>query len=550
MTTITIPSGTQVPATPLLDFDEKYSKPIEVASQLDLQPKTLSTSIYKYKRLNQINGGSKLSISSSASESVFNLPAECWNISRGFLTFYAAVPATAGRYNVLHTDVIPMDSISLTTSSGEVLAKLDNLPAFSKTVRFAMTPKKEFLSRGRAVMGDAAASIPDAYRDAFHYSHQCQPTDVMNINLGDLTNAATGTPKYIRHSGAVNTGSDNSSVLTYASVAGIAALAVADPPTQANVIAIRGALANVNAAAAAATVTLNSASYAEGHTHQGQVPQSIATAAVVNHVNVMKYKIDLKSFHGTLLALDKTMYFGGEILQLRINWSPKAQWGFVTDIDLTNVAELADFDINDYALFLPQDINQETATQLKTEVMTKGLKTLIPYTNSSNASSNAAGSFTVASQYTPNQGIALKRVFTVPVHNTNARQYAANCENVAAVKWSDVQSSLDAKPIQDLRIGVANGMAWQFLEPYFKESALLNEREYLIRAFWCDVFGSAGTSDQWDEDDTKESGLSLAGTTKQYEVNFTTVPAALKFYQYSTFVRNLTIAPTGISWSK
>ena len=46
-------------------------------------------------------------------------------------------------------------------------------------------------------------------------------------------------------------------------------------------------------------------------------------------------------------------------------------------------------------------------------------------------------------------GLKLKRVITAPINATNSLNKTADIYNITGVKWTDIQSSWNAKPIQD-----------------------------------------------------------------------------------------------------
>ena len=468
-----------------------------LASQLNLVPKSYSAPVYKLRRFTQVSGGTSMTLSTSNTLSQFNIPGDSvWNLSRSYLSLdvVSAGNATANFGNTFFSDNFPIDSIQLQTSSGQVLANIQNAQVYSKTARFLCTDSDEYSSRGSS-FGDTVLGT------AFPVSinQGCQPA---------------------RQQGA---------------------------QTTLNLLPSRpmaGYLTN------AGIVNVVPANQASGVDDIVNLPQRVISGAFTGNAGTgalaVRYKVSLGAFVGTILSLDKDLYFG-QNLQLVIYWKPIANWGFASDNALAATAALAIPVISNYFLYMSQDVNQENVDSIKSQVNSGGLALLVPYTNCSQLSTAGAGTYTISTPLTPGMGVALKRVLTAPITSTNTLATTANLDNVNGVKWTQIQSTLDGKPIQDFPLLPANSDVWNYMYPILKNTpAGITMRNFEICNFFVDNFSDCDDGAKFRENDCYESGLSV-DIQKTYEVQVVGA-VALTLMQYQTWVRKLIIQPNSISW--
>jgi hypothetical protein len=82
---------------------------------------------YIQNKIFQQTGGQSVTIGTSATESIFELPPKCLNINRSSISFEATMPMVNGAYPFLYTDVIaPIRQIQLYTRGGTYLINTDN----------------------------------------------------------------------------------------------------------------------------------------------------------------------------------------------------------------------------------------------------------------------------------------------------------------------------------------------------------------------------------------------------------------------------------------
>jgi hypothetical protein len=104
---------------------------------------------------------------------------------------------------------------------------------------------------------------------------------------------------------------------------------------------------------------------------------------------VLRYQIEFSNFTECLLGMDRDLYFGGEIMYLRIIWdsASKIGWwsssgaGAATDPTLAPTG-MVSVGLADLVLYVPIEQNPVIENTLKQKIMSDGLNVLIPYVNS------------------------------------------------------------------------------------------------------------------------------------------------------------------------
>jgi len=485
----------------------------ESVDQLNLVPVELKAPVYKQRRFVQSSGGTSMTLSGSTTLSQFWIPASCWNLSKGFITMDClwAVGANPS-INTVFTDCLPIDSIQLATASGQVLANIQNCQVYTKVSQAVSTNMDDYLTRA-PVYGDTAMGT------AFPISQ------ITGLNPAGLQLNAAAVLNRVTAQLALSRPTD-ASIIDVVAGGDVADVASATPSNQAS-----GSDVNVRGA-----------------------PQSLISGALEAGGNesllTVRYKIPLKAILGTILAMDKTLYFG-QNLQLQIYWKPLANWGFnCVGIAAGASIALVNTSLTNYFLYLYEDINTENTSKLRAAVNSGGIQMLVPYTNSSQlATAAAAGTYRISTPLTSGTGICLKRCITIPVNAANTTKRTANTFNVASVKWSSVQSFLDSIPLQDQPLLMSDSTAFNYMYDLIKNSpAGISSRTWEQNCFFMDNFSDCQDSSNFLENDTKKSGLDIR-SSRTYDVQFVQASTGgLTLAQYQTWIRVLVVSPMGISW--
>ena len=498
----------------------------DVSKELMLAPVKLRAPVYKRRRFTQVSGGTSLALSGSTTLSQFNIPGgSVWNPSRTDIVLDSAFrfridgATNNGLVGLVNsfTDCLPIDSIQLQTANGQVLANIQNAQIYSKVSQALALDLDEYSSRG-PVYGDTVlgTALPISQITG------CQPANATTASLARTT------------AQLFQSRPSDASIIDVAAGGDVACVASANPADQASGTDISGRL----------------------------VPQRLVSGAIgANNNNAanfsVRFKIPLKTFLGTIFAMDRDLYFG-QNLQLIIYWKPLDNWFFScadaaagASASLSGVLNANNtFTISNYYLYMSEDINAENVAYHKNEVNTKGVEVLVPYTNCSQiTTAAAAGTYTISTPLTPGTGLALKRCITIPVNSANTLKRTANNFNVGGVKFSQNQSSLDGRPLQDQFMIFANSDLWNYMYRLIKNSpAGLSQRTFEECCFMMDNFSDADDSTHFYENDCKESGLKVP-QAMTYENTFVqTSTASLILAQYQTWCRLLVINSSGISW--
>jgi len=481
-----------------------------IRKELSIFPKSLYAPIYKWRRLLQVSGGSSLTLSSGPTNSIFNIPGGgVYNYAKSWLQWDLTLPAvaTAATYNTVWADQVPIQDITLQTQTGQIVANLTGVPVYTKHARFLCTSMRDYLTWEPVRAAANAGGVANVIANAFGTINNClqpSPRDYAATNTTANLKSVNVTSQYITS----------------------------------------GAVVSPTAMTAAAGIDADTLS-----------PQRLVTGAVygagppVIGQLVVRYRIPLSAFVGTLLACDRNMYFGGQNMQLNINFSQLNKWGFNSEIDaVTNLTALTAGTFTNYYFYLCQEMCADNIDAAVAEVgKPGGLSLLIPYTICPKYAAGAAGLFTANTPLTAGMGI-LKRVITVVVDNTDLNTTTSNSDNVAGAKWTTIQSFLNNSPVQDWQLSVANGDDFNYLYNMIKDTPCgITSRIYRTSAFWCDNFSDADSGYMFPENDLMDSGHEISNS-ENYSIQFQLVGAS-QIYQFCTFSKRLIITNSVIQFA-
>lgn len=500
MSNVQAPNLQEVPAV--------ASSAEEVASQIDLTKMSLSAPVYKYRRFYQVQGGASFNPTGSNYLSQFVIPgSSVWNFARSYITFDVLGSTSAagnGRAISFFTDCMPIDSIQLQTDNGTVLANIQNFQAYSKIAEALVTDEKTLSAR-----------------TGIYADNTVPPTAFPKSN-------ATGLNPF---NGAAETGRTDAQLRV-------------NVPTGVYPIS-------------AAAVSSNVPVLASG-TDRLTVPgvQRLVTGTAVNASLAsagIRYRFNLADVLGTIFAVDKDMHFGTN-LQLQIYFKPIDNWRIQCNPDLTNLAAGGAggaVAVSNYYLYMAEDINDEITLPMINDVRTNGASLYIPYTVSSQFSTDTTAGYASSNiPLVPGEGLRLKRILTNAILASNTLLSTANTFNVNGAKITSLQSYLDSKPLQDQELVLANSEVYNYLADKCQDScALLSERTFEENFFWCDDFSDCDSSLKYRENDCKLSGLPVV-MQKNYALRVNKTAPGLILCHWKTYIRMLTIKPTGISWGQ
>ena len=470
----------------------------EDAPQIDYTQIQLKAPVYKYRQLQQVSGGSALTLSSgSTTLSQFNVPNIPINLAKSYITMDLLVNSTVlARYTTIFTDCIPLNYVRFKPEIGDPIVDIQNAQVYTKVIQPLTTPMDKYLSR-TGVFGPATLGVGKPLSEI----NGCQPAGTDTITDGVLT-ASVPTVSYIKDSGAFSP---------------------------------------------AVPIETGGVTVAGGKSQQHVVSSIVSPDPpdATSRLNV-RFKIPLAAFAGSILAMDKTICFGG-ITQLYLQWQAYNAWGFQSTSGGGNSLAFAQPVVSNYYLYIAEDIS-ESGREIEMLAKTSGLSLYIPYTVCSQYSAPATGVQDVPVILTPGTGYSLKRIITVPSATDQTLRFVANTDNVAGVQFTGVQSYLDSKPLQDYKLLLADGTLWNHMSPFLENTPLgMGQRTFEINNFFMDNFSDCSSGADINENDFKASGLSIT-QTRNYSARYT-LTQALVIFIYSTWLRRLVIKPSGLSWA-
>lgn len=513
------------------DFSEEKQR----SSECDIRRKTYTGSNSKWVRVIQTTNGTGLTLSSGAqTQSIFNIPAEIYNLSKSYLIFDVSTATSGGATlsNVFHTDMCPIDSIQLRTEDGVVLADIQNVNAYSKTICHAFRSQDEF--QGRCSAKASATILADVFNSCGQPAKSPKPTVfATGAAVGDVTAQA-------------DDGVTNVNLGGVAPTTALGAATAVDPQqVSATYVRAGGTLAESPITSASGVDPQN-----------GMNIQCVASGAL-NAVGAMKYVIKFSDIGvGTLLALDKVIKYPNN-LQLQINWSSLQQgWGFIYNTTGPAITALGATSMTNYYLYLAKECSNDVRNELNAAMSGNGIIIDVPYLNCSRYTSPAAaGDFSYSSIISKGMGSALKFIATSIINQggtTNNRSYSA--DNVAGITVSGLQSFMDSTPIQNLKLNISatESDEYLYLRPLLKGSSIEGMRQFRIHNFWIDMFcPNHEPLHKIKHHLSDQSGLDLSEfPSRTYMLTATIAAGAAQtgFFSYACFLRRLQLSQARTSF--
>ena len=324
--------------------------------------------------------------------------------------------------------------------------------------------------------------------------------------------------------------------------------------------------------------------------------QYLRIAPNANQALTVNRLLPLSCFKDSFIGMDKNMVFANETF-LRFNTQYASRLCFTTTTPANPHVGAADIasgkappQYNNVYLYLAVETNDKLIEQVKSKMLSGGIRLSIPFQHGYRHSS-AASATTSSLQLTLTQqfGRKIKRIITALFNgNSEISQYTYDHSNVNGTKCNTVRSSLDSVPLQDYALNCFNPEEsinplgkWTYptavgtgsgdigsddyreMRSMLMGSAMPSYSEFQTNFFFSDNFGmnpmmksDAASVEDADIDD----GLTLVGVNKVYNVQFENRYAAtaannyggnsgiLAMYTFAYFVKDIVIDREGIKW--
>lgn len=491
---------------------------IAVSEALDFSPKEISAGQYILRLVNSENSSTTNIAPSSTVNTDFLLPNQVINLSRTFLNYELLTTDTpaANKYMFFHSGFMAhIDGITLSTSSGVRLVEINDVPYYTKMVWRTQTSHDDF--------------------ETFPKHDPLAPATVPTI---------------------VESGH-----LLHKTVGGAAAGLLANPVTHfpSSVAEFKtGSFVPANETATCNWVACD---------FPYDAPANYC-ACSLNAQNAIRVRLPLKMFYGTLLALDKDLYFG-EQLRLTIRWNLGKKMGWtITNGTAPYGAQAAAADnataaddfvsaptISGLNLRVAVENNDAVAQTIKSRVAGEGITINMPYVYNWKGSTSGSGTDSFIRKLNRSHGIRLLRMIsgvfgavqTGPLY-TNMQNFTWSQPGPPAYgnKWSSYRDFIDSRPLCDDLLTVSDQLAYLHSMEKLKGSLIKGVRDWMCFPVLISDFSGVQKAIDYPKTDSAASGLDLS-QEREYMLQINTTVAGQFCYLFAVTLKQLHISSAGVA---
>lgn len=286
---------------------------------------------------------------------------------------------------------------------------------------------------------------------------------------------------------------------------------------------------------------------------------------------LLNIELPLGMIYNTILAEDKDIYFGGEIMVLRLVLNGTSRFCYTTPNTATltdptggGVTTVPQFNINiqNLKLYLATEQNTAIINELKAKVASpEGLSMLIPYVYTTKLSLPATTSQSMDIRYNRGHGIKLKKIYYSAFNateQTNTSYDHSNVSNVgvAGAKIVNFYTTINNMRLQQYNVDCTNltgqSQDWMEMQKYLKGSILSTSNLFQYYWFWIDDFSNVNCLSEKGIKGISENnliqGLDLTNEVK-WDIILTTESVGLNHYAFAITQKLMTITSNGIQVS-
>jgi len=279
-----------------------------------------------------------------------------------------------------------------------------------------------------------------------------------------------------------------------------------------------------------------------------------------NYSPSINFRIPLGDIPECFVSENKDVFFGGEILYMRIVWNASQQIYFQsTDADVPTVATPADGDygggatITQLTLLTAIETNPVIENLIKSKVSSiEGLQMLMPMVYYNKISLGQATNHNITTRYNRAHGIKLKKIYWSAYNQTEFANTAFDKSNLsAAPKVTQYSTMINNIRTSQYDYVTANLDDYIVKKNSLRGSAIYSSNEYYFNWVWVEDFTDNNPllKQYYELKDNYIEGLDLENEIK-YDVNATT-PGAVGYnhYVYAVTEKLLTISSAGINFT-
>jgi hypothetical protein len=462
----------------------------KISDTADISVVNTVNSYYRPRKLTQVNGGSNLVLNgASTTLSQFMVPNSVWNYSRSYLQFdLVDGKEGANLLSNFYNDASPIDSVRIQNSKGEILLDVQNVMVYSKIV------SKFNYKTDEVAQGCLAATTQANSSGQANICNKGFSSTRTTVNLANSVNDSIVTDNVAGTSTVINSTTENNGV--------------------------------------------------------NRIQHLITSGA--DSVSAFRFRVKLGDFlQGTLAGIDKSLYLNDNVM-ITIYWNALSKFGFQSLVDGTTVGALVGNPvISNYNLYMMEELNSQIVENYRSAVNSGGIKMVVPYLVSSQLStSGSAGFYNMSSNISSSMGLKLKRILTCGVNQTNSLNKTACLFNVSGIKFNQLQTSWNSKPLQDQYLLTLDDTLYNYNEDKFKDTLLGSSKtNFYENCFHLDDFSSCDSVTKYKYDDMELSGLDMNDMSNVYNVSINQLSTGgLILCQYQIYSRMLMISANGLSW--
>lgn len=273
----------------------------------------------------------------------------------------------------------------------------------------------------------------------------------------------------------------------------------------------------------------------------------------------VEYCVPLKQFYHTLLAQNRDLFFGSNIM-LSIHWAPVRRLGYQSTAggapnDLIQDAEFATgATVSNIQLKLAVETNPEVVGFLVNAVRSSGVSTKIPFVRRYQFVNNQGELVNNQIRLNRRNGMRLLNVYSMLFNPATTGVLAHNLSNVHGeglsaadrqTKEVSFQSAMNNNQLQEYRVN-SNGEDFEILKSrgIIDGCVIASQNDYQHNRIWIDSWRS-GASCSWPERDGDIDGYDL-NEEAVLVMDKTVVDGTYRHVMYAVTLRELSIAPNGL----
>jgi hypothetical protein len=290
----------------------------------------------------------------------------------------------------------------------------------------------------------------------------------------------------------------------------------------------------------------------------GATPQfepAYGATGAANAVQAVNYKIPLGIYKNTGLDCDKDLYFGGEVLYLKIIWDTFSYTGISTDSTTAYTTPLALASgpaISNLTLFLAIEKNPVVENQVKAKTMSpEGLSILFPYVHVNQIQLNATGVnglHALQVRYNRSHGSKLKKIIWAPYVQNRSGVNVYNHNNLALDKIISFYTTVNNVRTNEYDYLCVNNDDYAVRKEKIKGSCIYSASEYYYNFNWIENFTDSASLTELStivKEFNVDEGLDLTNEII-YAIMATTNNKDLTHHIFAVTQKMLRISPAGV----